>query len=324
LYGNIATCPASGCDTIFYFRSAVGIIFGNSFTGWANSYASLDPQRRWRPDTPWGGCNGTSAWDTDDSSTYYTGTITAVTTSGSNYVITASGTPGWSGNQWENVGNPYSFADITRGFGYEIGASTGNTITTFNTGSMFGANVPAVGDTFKILRASVCMDQPTRGAGLLVTGSDTSPVLSTTGNPGAVTEALDPTYEFAEGGRPGHAEVASNTQGIIANRDFYAQTIGQTAQTSPTSPFNGTTGTGYGTLANRPSTCTPHVGYWATDQGNWNQSGNGFGEGELFVCTSTNTWAVYYQPYAYPHPLIQGQGQGDPPAPPSNLQAIPQ
>ena len=37
------------------------------------------------------------------------------------------------------------------------------------------------------------------------------------------------------------------------------------------------------TLANRPAICTPGVGYWATDQGNWNQSGNG-GQGQLFVC----------------------------------------
>ncbi|MGA9315345.1 MAG: hypothetical protein WBV77_12025 [Solirubrobacteraceae bacterium] len=92
--------------------------------------------------------------------------------------------------------------------------------------------------------------------------------------------------------------------------------------------FNGTTGTGFGLLAARPSTCTPGPGgtyyssptgsygvaYWATDA----NSGNG----ELYVCTATNTWTGIYQPYTYPHPLVAGtQSGGNPPNPPQNLTA---
>jgi hypothetical protein len=47
------------------------------------------------------------------------------------------------------------------------------------------------------------------------------------------------------------------------------------------------------------------VGYWATDQGNWNTF-NTNEEGELFTCTSTNTWSLKYTPYTYPHPLEAG------------------
>ena len=77
-----------------------------------------------------------------------------------------------------------------------------------------------------------------------------------------------------------------------------------------TSPFGGTSGTGWGTLANRPTTCTPGVAYFGTDQGSWNTStSNPYGvqqnsaDGVLYKCTAPNTWTLYYTPYTYPHPL---------------------
>ena len=95
---------------------------------------------------------------------------------------------------------------------------------------------------------------------------------------------------------------------MVANRDYYPSASG--AQTSPTSPFNGSSGTGWGTLANRPTTCTPGVAYFATDQGSWNTStSNPYGvqqngaDGVLYKCTAPNTWTLYYTPYTYPHPL---------------------
>jgi hypothetical protein len=98
---------------------------------------------------------------------------------------------------------------------------------------------------------------------------------------------------------------------LLANRDFYVNSHNQSAQVSPTSPFTGSPstgpGTGYGTFANAPPTCTAGVAYWATDQGNWNQSGSG-GQGQLYLCTATNTWTLSYTPYTYPHPLIAGSG----------------
>jgi hypothetical protein len=83
-----------------------------------------------------------------------------------------------------------------------------------------------------------------------------------------------------------------NLSHIQENRDFY----------NFTGAFSGAAGIGIGVLAGRPDTCTPGVGYWATDQGSWNQIG---ADGVLYRCTAANTWEKYYEPLTYPHPLRQ-------------------
>ena len=55
-------------------------------------------------------------------------------------------------------------------------------------------------------------------------------------------------------------------------------------------------------------------------QGSWNQRGSGQ-QGQLYVCTSTDTWTLHYTPYTYPHPLVQGTGTGDVIIPPTNVTA---
>jgi len=179
-----------------------------------------------------------------------------------------------------------------------------------------------------------CLDQPGRGVGSLL--EDATPLLASVPGtscllPGQCwpNPALDPVYEAGEKmtagglGTPVVVQSDGSQTRILANRDYYAE-VSQSAQSSPTSPFNGTTGTGYGTLANRPTTCTTGVGYWATDQGSWNTY-NSTQEGELFVCASTNNWSMKYEPFTYPHPLTTGGGtlgSGDtPPNPPTDLTA---
>ena len=123
---------------------------------------------------------------------------------------------------------------------------------------------------------------------------------------------MDPIYQWADfstGGANVNAPIESNSGKVIANRDYYAQVSG--IQTSATSPFNGTSGTGWGTLANRPTTCTTGVGYAE-------YSGSDFVQ--LDKCTSTNTWTNgVYSTYVYPHPLESNGGGTGTPSAPANL-----
>jgi hypothetical protein len=96
---------------------------------------------------------------------------------------------------------------------------------------------------------------------------------------------------------PTNVLTAQYSDQIKPNRDYYSDLDWRP---------DGSAGVGVGTLASRPSTCAPGVGYWATDQN------------RLYKCTATNIWTLYYTPYTYPHPL-QGNSDVTPPAAPTGL-----
>lgn len=315
-YGNTINCEITGgcAGGVAGFRSGTGLVFGNTLSanysvsgGFYNNIAEITVYRTVFTATSWGACGGSSPYDTNDGVVYYTGTNT-----GSGSTLTDS-TKNWTTNQFIPTGAPYSVYDVTQGWWAEIASNTSNTLT-IQSSIPEQTNSFKSGDSYQILRATVCADQGGRGAGNYVSGSTPSPA-------SALSQALDPIYEWDNtADNLNHGNFASDTGRTIANRDWYTDGSNGTphAQTSSTSPFNGTSGVGFGTLANRPATCTPNVGYWATDQGTWNQSGNSFGQGEFFVCTATNTWTLHYTPYTYPHPLTIGTAANSP-APPTNV-----
>lgn len=92
---------------------------------------------------------------------------------------------------------------------------------------------------------------------------------------------------------------------LYSDRDYFD--YGGTPQTSSTSPFNGTTGVGVGIASRKPTTCTLGVGYWALDEGSWNNSsitytvgGTPYSNGQFYKCTATNTWTLDYTPATFP------------------------
>jgi hypothetical protein len=354
-YNNTLNCTVNCQD----FASARGgTILAHSNLANMASGAFMDQLfditifRRVFSSIPWGACGGLNAasggshsnffpgdpWDTVDNTVDYTGTIASL----SGLTLTVSGVS-WTTNQWSPSGAGYSFYDTTQGFVSEILSNTANTLTiNQNAGIGNSWSAPNSGDAFEIIRTTVCQDQAGRGQGGYISGDPPTPV-------GPLNQALDPVREWNDVVPASQVVYQYESQfggDILANRDYYTDNwkigglSGPTAQTSPTVPFNGSTtcnagsggytcGMGEGTLANRPTTCTTGVGYWATDQGSWNQSGlactgNGAGagqgcQGELFTCTSTNTWTLAYTPYTYPHPLVSGTSSSTTPPAPTNL-----
>jgi hypothetical protein len=121
---------------------------------------------------------------------------------------------------------------------------------------------------------------------------------------GPYTQALMPAYGFVNRDENNvevsfHVRNEASAKHIKQNRDYYDYNAS----------FDGKSGVGCGTLANRPSTCTTGVAYWGTNQSCTNLEGM-VGvhpetpiSGTLYKCTATNTWSAYFTPYTYPHPL---------------------
>jgi hypothetical protein len=85
---------------------------------------------------------------------------------------------------------------------------------------------------------------------------------------------------------------------VRADRDYFKHTVGTN--------FTGAGGVGRGTkaqmLALQPSRA--RVGFWVTDEGEWDQRNGDGPDGQLYVWSGTN-WILHYRPLSYPHPLRQ-------------------
>jgi hypothetical protein len=119
------------------------------------------------------GMNGANPWDVNDTTggpnhdgIYFTGTAAAAN---SGTIITVSGSPGWSSNQWVGYVLRRTTDNCTSGtinFG-EITASTSNTLT--YTAGDYGPNMAfCSGDSLEIRKVIQAFDAPGRGQGSLL------------------------------------------------------------------------------------------------------------------------------------------------------------
>lgn len=158
-----------------------------------------------------------------------------------------------------------------------------------------------------------CFDTPGMGVGDLITASATASfptiVNTTTGTIAWIHQVSEGVYEWMDTYTPGNWINANQYSSISPaplqkNADYFIWC--NPSSTSGCTSFTGAQGVGSGTLASRPSTCTPGVGYFATDQGSWNHSGTGQ-SGLFYKCgPSANTWAQTYTPAIFPNPLSSG------------------
>jgi len=83
------------------------------------------------------------------------------------------------------------------------------------------------------------------------------------------------------------------TDVIAADRDYFWSVAN----------FDGSTGIGRGTKAQMTEIVPTKVGvgYWVTDEGDWNARHPGT-DGRLYAWTGSD-WTARYMPYSYPHPL---------------------
>lgn len=196
------------------------------------------------------------------------------------------------------------------------------------------------GDKYVIARVLQSMDGGGRGTSDIM-GITTDPTVysiniqrGTGGQAGGIADrarnTMDPFYVF-NNVRPvsgGKTTFSAGSWTIVANRDYFTDNpLNSSDYTNY--QWNSTTqvgqGVAIGTVLQRPSgsnyaavslgditgatTNPPSVGYWAKDATNTQDSNH---DGVLYALTAPSTWTKWWQPYIYPHPLVQPAG---PPTP---------
>jgi len=197
-----------------------GVLFHHNVVSgyWGNSATfTLQNFRNFFPFDPWGGADGTNAWDVNSPSVFFTGTAA---TNSQNRTVTVTGVS-WTPNYWAG----YAIRRTSDGCNSgsvsfsEILSSTSNTITYADNG---GYPSPAslsfcAGDSFEIRKVLHALDQPGRALGSLIMG--TPPI-----RPGAWNnQVTEPCYSWNN--TTGNAPVNfSAGPGVRANVHYFNNT----------------------------------------------------------------------------------------------------
>jgi hypothetical protein len=320
-YGNLLNWSNAGFNNVFSNRGGSLLFWGNKVQG--SNWTAVDQQyyRYWN-------APANSVWGVAGPSLNWTPVSNVITNSGAT-LMTMNASDFSASHAYAALAVVGPLTNNSGAYNYQLtnGPKTCGTYpgswnqtlwgTTTDSASCVWENVggstqasPAPGTAYGFCAANpdtTCAANSTCNA--LSSGDTCTRYFDTTGGvypfrdmPGRIhNQVLAPDYDFVNTGTGLPSPVLdtdSQTSSIIvANRDFYDYN----------GSFTGASGTGSGVRASRPSSCTPLVLYFSTDQGSWNTSGNGFGNGVADECLTPNTWTnAAYTPYTYPDPLENG------------------
>jgi hypothetical protein len=214
-------------------RSGTARIHNNIVSGFTTgAQFHLDVYRRFHPFAPWGQADGTSAWDVNLAG----GPFASGTATGGGALTLTDSTKAWTPNQW--VGYALKKVGCSGYCASEITGNTATTITVHDSGS-YAANIsfPA-GTAYQIWKVQQTFDQPGRGMGTQLSGTNPTPV----GN----SQVTEPLYEWNNTREAGaNVNFASAGATIRANEHFFNDTVapGYTPYTYPHPMVSGTVST---------------------------------------------------------------------------------
>lgn len=213
---------------------------------------------------------------------------------------------GWTPGQWVGyiVRVPVASAHPEGIFSSVVTANTSDRITVEASHQPPIEKPFVAGEAFELRRILLALDMIGAGRCDLLTDTSVDPT------PVNLNQTREPCYAFLNTIN-GARHLPTAQAGIVENYHYFNQA----------NAFNGTSGVGVGTFA-QMNAITPtllYVGFWVTDQGEWNSTNGATPDGRLYVWDG-NSWELKYTPYAYPHPLVDGSAE--PPRAPSNLRVV--
>ena len=201
-------------------RSGGTLFHHNTISGYSGNLSAFDLQnyRNIYPFQPWGGADGTNAWDVNEPTVFFTGTA-AANSSGTSVSVAGAN---WKPNQWAGY-TLRRTTDICNSGSLNFGWILSNTSNTISYGSNPGYPTPpsmsfCTGDSLEIRKVDHALDQPGRALGSLITGE--SPVRPTSWN----NQATEPCYSWNNTNEVNGQVNFSAGPGVRANVHYFNNT----------------------------------------------------------------------------------------------------